>query len=152
MHFEKLRKGIPFELGFPHMNRPGSLTLVNPLWPHGFFCSWKENERKMKRKWKQWATLRYINTKQGPKTLLTLLTLWGGGEGGFINPLLALCAILTSLCPDSAAISAMLLDLSIAPSKFWPSRSDFAYQHMNASPINPRYIDSHTCRHWSVKL
>ena len=30
----------------------------------------------------------------------------------------------------------MLLDLSIAPSKFWPSRSDFAYQHMNATPIN----------------
>ena len=79
MHFEKLRKGIPLELGYPHINRPGSLILVNPLWPHGFFCSWKENERKMKGKWKQWATLRFINTKQGPTDLVDLVDLAGGG-------------------------------------------------------------------------
>ena len=116
MHFEKLTKGICFELGFPHMNRPGSLTLVNPLWPHGFFCSWKENERKMKRKerkmkgkWKEnernmkgkWKENESNEQPSGilirsrvPQTLLTLLTLWGG----VINPLLAL-QIITYLYP-----------------------------------------------------
>ena len=86
MHVEKLRKGISFELRYPHINRPGSLILVNPLWPHGFFCSWKENERNMKGKWKQWATLRFINTKQGPTDLVDLVDL----VGGVINPMLAL--------------------------------------------------------------
>ena len=104
MHFEKLRKGIPFELGYPHINRPGSLILVNPLWPHGFFCSWKENERKMKGTWKEherkmkgkwkenerkmkgkWKENESNEQPSGllirsrvPQTLLTLLTLWGG--------------------------------------------------------------------------
>ena len=73
------RVSIPFELGFPHINRPGPLILVNHLWPHGFFCSWKENDRKMKGKWKQWATLRFINTKQGPTDLVDLVDLVGGG-------------------------------------------------------------------------
>ena len=44
--------------------------------------------------------------------------------------------ILQCLCPERVAISAILLDLSIAPSKLLPSRSDFAYRHMYASPIN----------------
>ena len=71
---------------------------------------WKENERKMngnerkmngherkmngherkmegnERKWKQWATLRSINMKQGPTDLVDLVDL----VGGVINPMLAL--------------------------------------------------------------
>ena len=48
----------------------------------------KENERKMKGKWKQWATLRFINTKQGPTDLVDLVDLVGG-----FNPMLALHVI-----------------------------------------------------------
>ena len=37
------------------------------------------HEREMKGKWKQWATLRFIDTKQGPTDLVDLVDLVGGG-------------------------------------------------------------------------
>ena len=67
-----------------------TLTLVH--WMCWLYC-WPADcivyGRKMngnERKWKQWATLRYINTKQGPTDLVDLVDL----VGGVINPLLAL--------------------------------------------------------------
>ena len=74
---------------------------------------WMENERKMKGKWmemkgklkederkmngnerkgKQWATLKFINMKQGPTDLVDLVDLVG--VGGVINPMLALWVLI----------------------------------------------------------